>query len=86
MENEGRIVELLAESLKRQDNIIEQLKESNQKLYVLESKSDRVEEQLIKLNLQTAENTRALIKLSENIDQISDLNNRVSKLEKAVFK
>jgi hypothetical protein len=86
MENEGRIVELLADSSKRKDNIIEQLKESNQKLYVLESKSDRVEEQLIKLNLQTAENTRALIKLSENINQISDLNTRVSKLEKAVFK
>lgn len=64
MENEGRIVELLVESLKKQDGIIDQLKESNQRLYVLESKSDKVEEQLIKLNLQTSENTSALLKFA----------------------
>jgi hypothetical protein len=87
MENEGRIVELLAESLKKQDGIIDQLKESNQRLYLLESKSDKVEEQLVKLNLQTSENTRAaLLKLAERIDQISDLNEGIAKLKKAVFK
>jgi hypothetical protein len=84
MENEGRIAELLAESLKGQDRIVEQLKETNQSLYKIETKSDKLEEQLIKL--QTTENSRAIFKLAEKIDQIADLHNRVSKLEKTVFK
>ena len=86
MENEGRIAELLAESPKGQDRIVGELKETNQRLYRLETNSDKLEEQLIKLNLQTVENNRAICKVAEKIDQIADLNNHVSKLEKTVFK
>lgn len=54
MDNNSRIVELLAESLLKQDQIIEELKESNKRLFNLESKSEKVQAQLIKLNLQTS--------------------------------
>lgn len=100
MENEGKIVELLAESLKGQDRIVDQLKETNhrlnemnqrldgtnQSLDRLETRTEKIEDQLIKLNLQTVENSRAIFKLAEKGDQIADLHNRVSKLEKTVYK
>lgn len=86
MENESKIIELLSDALIRQDQIIEQLKESNQRLVKLELTSGHVEEQLIKLNLLSSENSRAIFKLADKIDQIVDLDNRVSKIEKVVFK
>ena len=93
MENEGRIAELLAESLIRLDKMVEQQHETNvrlgnveQKLGLVESRTEKVENQLIKLNLQTVENTRAIFKIAEKIDTIADLDKRVSKIEKVVFK
>ncbi len=93
MENEGRIIELLAESLIRFDKMVEQQHETNQrlgsveqKLGSLEIRTEKVENQLIKLNLQTVENTRAIFKLADKIEGIADLENRVSKIEKVVFK
>jgi TolA-binding protein len=65
LDNNGRIVELLAESLLKQDQIIEELKESNKRLVNLESKSEKVEAQLIKLNLQTTENSRSVLRLAD---------------------
>jgi GTP-binding protein EngB required for normal cell division len=107
MENEKGILEVLIESLKTQDRIVEahdrmvkaqdqmakaqermivELKETNHRLYVIETKSDKVEEQLVKLNLNTGENSRAILKLADNVEQIADLHNRVTKLEKTVYK
>jgi uncharacterized coiled-coil protein SlyX len=100
MKNESRITELLAESLKSQDRIIAQLMESNKKLGSMDMRlgnleiradhqdktTDRIEGQLVKLNLQTVENTRAIFTLAEKVDQIADLHNRVTKLEKVVYK
>ena len=93
MENEGRIAELLAESLIRLDKMVEQQHETNvrlgnveQKLGLVESRTEKVENQLIKLNLQTVENTRAIFKLADKVDGIADLDKRVSKIEKVVFK
>jgi hypothetical protein len=121
MENEKGILEVLVESLKKQDRMAnahdlmlkaqermivelkgvkdevkgvaqevkglkEEMKETNHRLYVLETKSDKVEEQLVKLNLQTGENSRAIFKLADNVQQIADLHNRVTKLEKTVYK
>lgn len=128
MKNEDKIVELLAESLKRLDRMVDgqahtnqrldqtnqRLDQTNQrldqtnhrldqaiqrldrmdeKLGRLETRVDRhgtaigrIEDQLVKLNLQTVENTRALYKLAEKADTIAGLHDRVVKLEKAVFK
>jgi chromosome segregation ATPase len=100
MANERKIVELLAESLKGQDLIVEQLKgtnqrldqtnksldQANQRLERLESKTEKIEDQLVTLNVQTLENRKAIFTLAEKVEQIADLHNRVSKLEKAVYK
>jgi hypothetical protein len=79
MENENRIAELLAEALLRLDKMVLGQQESNLRL-------DRMERELTKLNMQTAENTKAIIKLADKFDQITELDKRVKELEKVVFK
>ncbi|MEQ9423302.1 MAG: hypothetical protein RJQ09_02705 [Cyclobacteriaceae bacterium] len=79
MKNEERIIELLAEMVHNQDI-------TNQRLEKLENKMSNVEEGIVKLNLQTSENTRAILKLADEVKGIADINKRVTKLEKAVFK
>lgn len=72
MENEGKITELLSESLKRQDQMVFAL--------------GRVETEVYKLNLQTAENSRAILKLADELRMVADHERRISKLESTVFK
>ncbi len=79
MENEKRLVEIMAELLIKFDELLEGQKITNNRLGHLES-------EMIKLNLQTTENTRAIFKLAEKVEQIGDLHNRVTKLEKVVYK
>jgi uncharacterized protein Yka (UPF0111/DUF47 family) len=93
MKNEEKILELLAESLRKQDQLAVEVKGNSLRLERLEVKVDKlegrvdnIESQLVKLNLQTAENTRAIFQLAEKVGQLSDLNTRVTKLELAVFK
>ena len=79
MENEKRLVEIMADLVIKFDEFIEGQKETNQRL-------GKVEDGITKLNLQTAENTRAILKLADKVETIADLENRVSKIEKVVFK
>ena len=72
MNNENKIVELLAEMLIKHDSMLSELK--------------GVKSEMVKLNLQTTENTRAIFKLADRVEKIADLENRVSKLEKTVYK
>ena len=79
MKNEDKIVELLAEMVFKQDQMVEEIK-------LVKNEVGGVKTEIIKLNLQTAENTRAILKLADKVDSIADLENRVTKIEKAVFK
>jgi peptidoglycan hydrolase CwlO-like protein len=93
MENEGRIVELLAEMLHKFDVLNEKVGVLTDKVEILtdemievktdiktmNSRLERVENEIVKLNLTTAENSRALMKLA-------DYTERINRLEKAVFK
>ena len=86
MENENRIIELLAESLIKFDQMILEQKSTNERLNQTNERLSHVEESLNKLNLQTAENTRVIFKLADKVDQIAELDKRVKELEKVVFK
>ena len=86
MENESRIVELLAESLIKQDEMIDELKGSNQKLDNVEAELVNVKKEIFKLNIQTVENSRAIFKLATEVENIAKLHERVTNLEKAVYK
>jgi chromosome segregation ATPase len=114
MENQSRIEELLAESLRKSDRISDQIDGLNkrfdhltervdhltERVDALNDRMDRVEAEIgelksdvsdlkadvkdlkgevIKLNLVSAENSRALMKLADNAE-------RIDRLERAVFK
>ncbi len=100
MENEQRIVELLAETLIKFDQMIDEQKQTNKRLENVErtlsemetslvsvdNRLEKVESGVVKLNLQSTENTRAIIKLANEVENIAHLHERVTKLEKAVYK
>ena len=90
MENESKIVELLSEMLRKFDVLtgtgvnltgrVDNLTGHVDKLTVtVDSRLGKVENEIVKLNLISAENSRALLKMS-------DYNDRIVRLEKAVFK
>ena len=79
MKNENRIVELLAEMVHKQDEMVKNQSNTNERL-------ERLETQMIKLNVQTSENTRAVIKLADKIEDFGEHEKRIQKLEKVVFK
>ena len=65
MKNESKIIELLSEMLHKFD--------------VLTEKVAKVESEIVKLNVISAENSRALLKMA-------DYSERIIRLERAVFK
>ena len=97
MENESKIVVLLSEMLHKFDVLTETVINLTRRVDNLTSRVDnltsrvdnltdtvdlrlgKVESEIIRLNLISAENSRALIKLGDN-------NDRIVRLEKAVFK
>ena len=114
MENQSRIEELLAESLRKSDRISDQIEGLTKRVDHLTERVDRLVDRMdhveveirdlksdvsdlksdvsdlksdvkdlkgevVKLNLVSAENSRALIKLADNAV-------RIDRLEKAVFK
>jgi predicted RNase H-like nuclease (RuvC/YqgF family) len=79
MHNEQRIVELLAETLIKFDSMIDEQKQTNKRL-------EKLEDGVAKLNAQTSENTRAVMKLANEFEQVLKLNERVTKLEHTVYK
>lgn len=97
MENESRIVELLSEMLHKFDVLTETVVKLTGRVDNLTGRVDnltsrvdnltvtvdlrlgKVESEIVKLNLISSENSRALLKLG-------DTNDRINRLERAVFK
>jgi len=86
MAEDNRLVEIMSEMLVKQDKMIDQQIETNKRLGHLEGEVVKLNDHVVKLNLQTAENTRAILKLADKVEKIADLDKRVKELEKAVFK
>jgi hypothetical protein len=83
MENESKIVELLSGMLHkfdvltgRVDNLTGRVDNLN---HTVDHRLGKVEGEIVKLNLISAENSRALLKIGDN-------NDRLTRLENAVFK
>ena len=79
-------VKRLDQTVERLDHTVARLDQTVETLDHLEIKGEKIEGHLVKLNLQTAENTRAIYKLAEKVEEIADLHKRVTKLEKTVYK
>jgi hypothetical protein len=83
MKNEDKIVELLSEMLHKFDVLTERVDNLTGRVdnlnVTIDKRLGKVEEEIVKLNLISAENSRSLMKLADNED-------RITRLEKAVFK
>ncbi len=72
MKNDDKIVELLTEMVKGQDKLVDEV--------------SQMKVELIKQGMQTAENSRAILKLAYELRLIAEHEKRISKLELTVFK
>lgn len=79
MKNEERIIELLAEMVKGQDRLVDNVEH-------LVNEVTQMKTEIQKQGLQTAENSRAILKLAEEIRLVAEHEKRIAKLELAVFK
>ncbi len=79
MKNENRIIELLAVMVKGQDHLTAEV--PGMKNDISEMKVE-----LFKHNLQIAGNSRAVLKLADEIRLVAEHEKRISKLELTVFK
>lgn len=67
-----RLVEIMTDLLIKFEEFIDGQKLTNHRLENVESGIGKVKNEIVKLNLHTAENTRAIIKLADKIDTIAD--------------
>lgn len=72
MKNEDKTVELLTEMVKGQDKLVDEV--------------SQMKVELVKQGMQTAENSRAILKLADELRLIAEHEKRISKLELTVFK
>lgn len=86
MKNENRIVELLAEMVKGQDKLIGEVSSLKTEVSSMKTDISSIKVEITKQGLQTAENSRAILKLAEEIRLVAQHEKRISKLELAVFK
>ncbi len=86
MKNEDKIIELLAEMVHKQDEMVKNQSQMVKNQNSTNERLERLESQMIKLNVQTVENTRAIIKLADRIEDFAEHEKRIQNLEKAVFK
>ncbi|WP_299249889.1 hypothetical protein [uncultured Cytophaga sp.] len=86
MKNEDRMVELLAEMVKNSDRSIEQQKELISEVKIMRKDISAMHKDIRKNNIMLAEHSRAIITLAENVDSFSAYDERISEIEKKVFK
>ncbi len=93
LEKHDRMVERFDQVLETQNrliagqaDLIAGQTETNLRLARFEKRSDRMENELVKLNLQANESTRAIIKLADKLPIIFEHEKRIVKLETTVYK
>jgi uncharacterized coiled-coil protein SlyX len=90
MKNEDRLIEVMAELLaevhEMRVDMKTQMHELNGRMEKLEVQQTRSSSELVKVNLQLGENTRAILKLADKIEVVPDLIERVIRLEAEVFR
>jgi uncharacterized coiled-coil DUF342 family protein len=93
MKNESKIVELLSEMVQKQDITNAEIKSMGDDIKGMKDEMKSMGEdikgmkkEIHKLNVGMSENTRAIIKLADNLEEMSDHDKRIKALEKAVFK
>jgi len=90
MKNEDRLIEVMAELLaevhEMRVDMKTQLQELNGRMGNLEEQQIRTSSELVKVNLQLGENTRAIMKLANQVETVTSILERVTRLEAEVFR
>lgn len=84
MRNENKIVELLSESLKRQDQMVEQMSGMNTRLNKHESVLGRIVKSLDNLTDVVIQSNERLASIERKLDDLADLRDRVKRIEKHI--
>ncbi len=79
MKSKEKIIELLAEMVRGKDRLVGEVSEMKDQIKHMNT-------ELIKQGFQTAENSRAILKLADEIRLVAEHEKRISKLELTVFK
>ncbi len=80
------MVELLAEMVKKSDESTSQQKEMISEMKTMRKEISAMHKDIRKNNIMLSEHSRAIITLAENVDSFSAYDERISELEKKVFK
>ncbi len=86
MKNEDRIVELLAEMVKGQDRLTDEVSDLKKEVSGVKTEITKMKGEIVKLNLNTSENSRAILKLADEIRLVAEHEKRIAKLESIVLK
>lgn len=86
MKNEDKIVELLVEMVKGQDKLVGGVSLMKNEISQMNHEISQMKDEIIKQGFQTAENSRAILKLADEIRLVAEHEKRIAKLEIAVFK
>ena len=82
MKNEDRIVELLAESLKRQDQMVEEMKGMRSSIENLDNRMERVENGILSV-VNSMNSLADLVKVAlDRTQRIDELADKIRRLEK----
>ncbi len=84
--NMDRLEESFSLILIKQDEMTQRLETMNDSNTDVRRSIDALRGEQTKTNLQLAENTRAILKLSDAIEHIPEIYRRIEKLEDAVFR
>ena len=82
----GRIVELLSDMLIEMKGMKEEQKETNRRFESLENRVERLEEQQAKTNLTLTEMRTSFMRVADQLTHYGNFEQRISRLEGAVFK
>jgi len=86
MKNEQKIVELLAEMVKGQDRLTDEVSGMKKEISSVKKEILNMKGEVVKLNLNTSENSRAVLKLADEIRLVAEHEKRIAKLESIVLK
>ena len=83
---QDRLEEIMAEMLIKQDSVIDELKESNQRLQSVNQRLERVERQLITNNKGVGELRLSVMKLADRDKAVTEHDKRIRKIETVLAK
>ena len=86
MKNEDRIVELLSDMVKGQDRLTDEVSDLKKEVSGVKTEITKMKGEIVKLNLNTSENSRAILKLADEIRLVAEHEKRIAKLESIVLK